>query len=174
MKIINNIKRKYLGEIKYARSIGVKIGNNCELYKNISWGSEPYLITIGDNVRITAGCKFVTHDGGIWVIRNLYNQKEIDKFGKIVIGNSVHIGWDVIIMPGVTIGNNVIIGCGAVVTKDIPDNCVYAGIPAKKIEDIDTYYKKIKSKTINTKNLSYKEKRIVIEKKFKKEEKNEK
>ena len=67
------------------------------------------------------------------------------KFGKIRVGNNTHIGWNAIIMPGVTIGSNCIIGCGAVVTKDIPDNSVAAGVPARVIETIDEYYEKVMS-----------------------------
>lgn len=52
------------------------------------------------------------------------------------IGNDVWIGGNVTILPGVSIGNNVVVGAGAVVTKDIPDNCVVGGVPAKKIKDI--------------------------------------
>ena len=170
---IDAIKRKLIGEEKFARSIGVKIGKNCEIYDGIVWGSEPYLIKIGNNVRITQGCKFVTHDGGLWVLRRKYKKPNIDKFGKITIGNNVHIGWNSIIMPGVKIGNNVVIGCGSIVTKNIPDNCVYAGIPAKKIEDIETYYNKIKDCVIETKNMSSTEKRKIIERHLK-EDNNEK
>lgn len=58
-------------------------------------------------------------------------------YGKPVnIGNDVWIGGNCTILPGVSIGNNVIIAAGSVVTKDIPDNCIVAGIPAKKIRDI--------------------------------------
>lgn len=57
--------------------------------------------------------------------------------GKSVsIGNDVWIGGNCTILPGVTIGNNVIIAAGAVVTKDVPDNCVVAGVPAKKIKEL--------------------------------------
>ena len=54
----------------------------------------------------------------------------------INIGNDVWIGGNVTILPGVTIGNNVVVAAGAVVTKDVPDNCLVTGIPAKKIKDI--------------------------------------
>ena len=50
------------------------------------------------------------------------------------IGDDVWIGGNVTILPGVNIGNNVIIAAGAVVTKDIPDNCVVGGVPARKIK----------------------------------------
>ena len=53
------------------------------------------------------------------------------------IGNDVWIGGNVTILPGITIGNNVVIAAGAVVTKDVPDNCLVGGVPAKKIKDIE-------------------------------------
>lgn len=65
-------------------------------------------------------------------------------------------------MPGVTIGNNVIIGAGAIVTKDIPDNSVAVGIPAKPIETIEEYVEKNKETFVYTKNLSYEEKKKVL------------
>ena len=98
---------------KFLRN-GGKIGENCEIFPNVEFGSEPYLITIGNNVRITNGVKFVTHDGGVWVLRNL-GLKDIDCFGEIIIGDNVHIGWNAIIMPNVKIGDNCVIGAGAVV-----------------------------------------------------------
>ena len=52
------------------------------------------------------------------------------------IGNDVWIGGNVTILPGVTIGNNVVVAAGAVVTKDIPDNTLVGGIPAKKLKDL--------------------------------------
>ncbi len=54
----------------------------------------------------------------------------------VTIGNDVWIGGNVTILPGITIGNNVIVAAGAVVTKDIPDNTLVGGVPAKKIKDL--------------------------------------
>ena len=166
-RIIHKIICKILNAEQYARHIGVKIGANCEITsKNITWGSEPYLIEIGNNVRITDGVKFITHDGGVWVLRNLYNEKKIDVFGKIKIGNNCNIGWNAIIMPGVNIGNNCVVGAGAVVTKNVDDNSVVVGIPAKKIESIDEYYNKVKEKCDYTKGLDYNKKKEYLLKKF--------
>lgn len=136
--------------IKLCRKKGVKIGENCVVFADVKFGSEPYLIEIGNNVRLTSNVKFVTHDGGMWVLRNLYKDTTIDKFGRIRIGDNVHVGWDVTIMPGVTIGSNCIIGVGAVVTKDIPDNSIAVGIPARVIETVNEYYEKSKSQFVNT------------------------
>lgn len=55
----------------------------------------------------------------------------------VIIGNDVWIVGNVTILPGVKIGNNVVVAAGAVVTKDVPDNCVIGGVPARKIKDIE-------------------------------------
>lgn len=146
---------------RFKKSGGI-IGENCSIHNSVEFGSEPYLITIGDNVRITAKCSFITHDGGVWVIRKLGIDENCDLFGKITIKNNTHIGIGSTIMPGVTIGENCIIGCGSIVTKDIPDNSVAVGVPAKVIETIDQYYEKNKQFLVSTKNLSKKEKHIFL------------
>ena len=55
----------------------------------------------------------------------------------VTIGNDVWIGANCTILPSVTIGNNVVVAAGAVVTKDVPDNCVVGGVPAKIIKKIE-------------------------------------
>lgn len=164
-KIINKIYLK-INPNKFYRKLGVKIGSNVEIYSGVSFGSEPYLIEIGNDVRISANTMFFTHDGCVHVLRNKFNEPELDRFGKIKVGNNVNIGIGVMILPGVTIGNNCAIGCGAVVTKDIPDNSVAAGVPAKVIETIDEYYRKVKPKCDNTKLMTSKGKKDYLLKKY--------
>lgn len=136
-------KGLYTTKCSFSDRGGVQ-GKNCTIFPNVEFGSEPYLIELGDNVRVTNGVRFVTHDGSLWVLRNMGKVDDsVGKFGKIRVGNNTHIGWNAIIMPGVTIGSNCIIGCGAVVTKDIPDNSVAVGVPARVIETIDEYYEKV-------------------------------
>ena len=150
--------------VAYLRNKGAKIGDHCSIASNVSFGSEPYLITLGDHVRLTENVRLITHDGGLWVVRELKEEyKNSDLFKPIVIGNNVHIGVNSIIMPGVTIGNNVVVGCGAVVTKNIPDNSIAVGCPARVIETVDEYIAKNKDKYIYTKNLSESQKRAMIE-----------
>ncbi len=157
MNLFKIIKSKYLrtkDPVKYWRQKGLVLGDRCEIYPTATFGSEPYLITLGNHVRVNAGVQLITHDGGVWVLRDLdRNLNDIDLFGKITIGNNVHIGTNAIIMPGVTIGDNCIIGCGAIVTKDIPSNSIAVGIPARVIETIDQYAEKHQNHFIHTKNL---------------------
>ncbi len=74
-KLLRLIRLKKIPDV--LRKLGVKIGKGCEIQRNVSFGSEPYLISLGDNVRVTEGCKFITHDGGVWVLRKLYKDNRI-------------------------------------------------------------------------------------------------
>lgn len=121
----------------YAKYLGVRMGNGVRITGNVTFGSEPYLIEIGDNVTITQEVKFNTHDGGVGVLRQKH--PGLNVFGRIMIGNNVFIGSASQIMPGVRIGNNVVIGAGSIVTKDIPDNVVAAGVPARVVKSIEEY-----------------------------------
>ena len=155
--------------VDFWRKMGAKIGKESEIYESASFGSEPYLISLGNHVRVNSGVIFVTHDGGAWVLReyiNDNNAKKIDLFGKITVGNNVHIGTNAIIMPGVTIGNNCIIGCGAIVTKSIPDNSIAVGVPARVIETIDEYIEKNKGRFEYTKQMNYDEKKKYLLNKY--------
>lgn len=69
------------------------------------------------------------------------------------------VGSRVQVMPGVTIGDNVIIAAGAVVSRDIPSNSIYGGVPARKISDLDVYIKKMQKTTVPTKHMTQAEKR---------------
>lgn len=140
-----------LGPIEYARKKNVKIGDNCRIYiKN--WGSEPFLITIGNHVTVTSGVKFITHDGSTCLVKDIHG-KRYQRFAPIQVGSHVFIGVNSIIMPGVTIGSNVVIGAGSVVTKDIPDNSVAIGVPAKVVSSFSDYQAKIQSTCASDSNL---------------------
>ena len=126
--------------IDYAREIGVKVGTKCHFVTSPDWGSEPWLITIGDHVELSSHVAFITHDGATWVFRE--ENRNVLRYGKIIIHNNCFIGMGTTIMPGVEIGENSIIGANSVVTKSIPANSVYAGNPARFIISLEDYRKK--------------------------------
>ena len=135
-----------LNPVKYAKKVGVNMGG-VHLYGTISWGSEPWIITLGNNVHITNGVRFITHDGGTLLFREMVPDLEITK--PVTIGNDVYIGNNVLLLPGVTIGNKVVIGAGAIVTRDIPDNSVAVGVPARVIKTADEYLEKTKRESLH-------------------------
>jgi len=130
--------------------MGVKFGTNVRITDKPSFGSEPYLITIGDDVTITDGVIFHNHDGGVGLLRKKY--PGIDVIKPITVGNNVFLGSRCTIMPGVTIGNNVIVGAGSLVAKDIPENVVVAGVPAKILKTLAEYEEKVLKDAIYLKN----------------------
>lgn len=169
IKLLDKIKRIILKIIlsdeKYVKSLGVKVGQGCRFFGNNQFGSEPYLITLGNRVTLTS-VSFVNHDGGVWVLREKYPM--IDVIKPIVIGNNVFVGMSSIIMPGVNVGDNVIIGAGSIVTKDIEKNTIVAGVPAKFIKNIKDYESEILNVSINTKHLSMNDKKSFLIKRINK------
>lgn len=114
---------------EFARDLGVTVGKNCRFY-GVRWGSEPFLIEIGDNVLLSSGVHFVNHDSGVYVFR--HEVKDIvNNYGKIRIGDNCFIGTDAIILPNVQLGKNCIVAAGAVVADSFTDDCVIMGNPAK-------------------------------------------
>lgn len=142
-----------------ALAMGVKVGRNCRLFSS-NFGSEGYLIEIGNHVTITDGVQFITHDGGIWVFRG--EDPEADVFGKIVIGDNVFIGINAILLPGVCLGTNTVVGAGSVVTKSFSGNGVIAGNPAKVICTLEEYKEKLWGLKFSTKSLPDRDKLDII------------
>ena len=140
------LKRKLIGEFQYAKKQGLVAGKGCTVMGGVYFGSEPYLVTLGDRVRISGEVQFVTHDGGTWAFRRELKEDRVVRFGKIHVGDDTFIGMRSMIMPGVTIGKNCVIGAGSVVTKDVPDRCVVVGIPARVLCTTDEYARKCKDK----------------------------
>jgi acetyltransferase-like isoleucine patch superfamily enzyme len=163
MKILNLLSRFYWHYIvspeKYARHIGVKIGKNCLIETRIL-SSEPYLITIGNNVQVTYNVFFHTH-GGAHTARQKYPQ--FDVFGKIVVEDWAYIGTNSQIMPGVTIGEGALVAAGSIVTKSVAPHTVVGGNPAKYICTVDEYIDKNLKYNTNTKGLSNEEKKKVLQ-----------
>ena len=118
---------------------------NCDNGKNIYIGNNftgNYNLTIldirevyiGDNVMIGPNTLISTVGHPL---TPMGRRKHMGIATPVHIGNDVWIGGNVTILPGVTIGNNVVVAAGAVVTKDVPDNTLVGGVPARKIKDIE-------------------------------------
>lgn len=163
--VFNQFRAK-LNPIGYARAIGVKVGVGVSFYgmRPGMFSTEPWLITIGDHCHITNGCQFITHDGGTLVVRKEIPDLEIT--APIKVGNNVYIGLNTMILPGVTIGDNVIVGAGSVVSSNIPSNSVAAGVPAKVIKSLDSYKEKASSRSLHLGHLKGKEKAEALKRYF--------
>ena len=119
-------------------------GFHCDNGKHIKIGSHAFInynvsimdrgpVTIGDHVLLAPNVVITTSN------HPLDLQMRRDSLGiaaPVTIGNDVWIGANAVILPGVTLGNNVVVAAGAVVTKDVPDNTLVAGVPARIIRDL--------------------------------------
>jgi acetyltransferase-like isoleucine patch superfamily enzyme len=148
-KIKSLYKRMFWSAERYARHLGVKVGQDCSIGIRY-FGSEPYLVTIGNHVQITNNVRLFTHGGG-WIYRQ--KNPDFDAFGKIVIMDNVYIGNNALILPGVTIGNNVIVAAGAVVTKSIKNDKIVAGNPAKIIGEVKDLENRLKPFNVKSKGM---------------------
>ena len=136
-KKIFNIKSAAQAQMDYYISQGLNIGKNLRLNSDYAFDALfPWLITVGDNVCISANVKILAHDTSTEYVNNH------TKIGAVTIGDNVYIGYGSIILCNVHIGNNAIIGAGSVVSKDVPANTVCAGNPAKVICSLEEYRSK--------------------------------
>lgn len=129
--------------IEVAKSKGMKVGENLYVQGVPNFGSEPFLIEIGNHVTIAEDVSFINHGGDARVTKKIEKFKDGRNFGRIKIGNNTFVGKGTILMPGISIGDNCIVGSLSVVSSSIPDNSVYAGTPAKFICTIDEYGEKL-------------------------------
>ena len=155
MQITNDINNKYNSPQEIRRLMSLLIGQELDE----GFGLFPPFYTdcginlhIEKNVFINSGCRF-QDQGGVYIgeqslighnvilatlNHNIDPNHRADLFPKpIHIGKRVWVGSGSIILPGVTIGDNSIIGAGSIVTKDVPPNVIVAGNPAKFIKNID-------------------------------------
>jgi acetyltransferase-like isoleucine patch superfamily enzyme len=150
-KVILREKASSDSFIEYLKKRGVEVGESCYIPEPTSVLidlTDPWLLSMGDNITLTHGVIVLTHDYAWSVIKKNGSHKG-SVFGAqapVRIGNNVFVGVNAIITKGVTIGDNVIIGAGSIVSNDCESNSVYAGNPAKKIMSIEEYTDKRKNK----------------------------
>lgn len=141
------------------RFYGANIGKNVRTFSPIS-SAETYLISVGDNVTISSGVKFITHDNSI--IK--FCENATDLVGKIKIGSNCFIGMNSILLPGIEIGSNSVVAAGSVVTKKFPEGVIIGGNPAKIIGNVDDFIEKHEGKVFDFKGMSLQQRRIQIDK----------
>ena len=138
-KIANYIERlkvqKYLEELV---DNGLSLGKNTAILSPLFLDpSHCFLISIGDNCTICPNVRFIAHDASTKRFLGY------TKIGRIQIKEDCFIGDSSIILPGVSIGPNSIVGAGSIVTRDVPPNIVACGNPAKPVASVDEYIEKI-------------------------------
>ncbi|MBN1684106.1 MAG: hypothetical protein JW855_01525 [Gammaproteobacteria bacterium] len=130
----------YVHRIQELISRGLKIGKNVTIESGaIIDEGYPYLISIGDNCTIANHVKLIAHDDTLYKFTDGYA-----RIGKIDIKENCLIGANCVILPGITIGPNVLVAAGSVVNKDIPPNSCVAGVPARFYAKFDEFLEKNK------------------------------
>lgn len=130
---------------QYLIKKGVTVGERTKFFSPSSLTidiTRPYLLKIGKMCKITAGVTILTHDFSYSVLRPVYHSILNECAGYTIIGDNCFLGMNCTIMPGVQLGDNTIVGSGAVVTKSFPGNVVIAGCPAKVVCTLEEFYHK--------------------------------
>jgi len=134
-ELLGKTKEKFLIEQPFYCDYGynIEVGENFYANHNLVILDGAKVI-FGDNVFIAPNCGFYTAGHPIEVEKR---NQGIEYAKPITIGDNVWIGGNVVVLPGVSIGNNSVIGAGSVVTKDIPDNVIAVGNPCKVLKKIE-------------------------------------
>lgn len=133
--------------IRWLGSQGMRIGEHVHIYS--PWTvkvdtQRPWMIEIGDYVKIAADCSILQHDYS-WSVLQHMTGEVLGSCGKVHIGNNVFLGQRVLVLKGAFIEDNVIIGAGSVVSGHLLSGSIYAGVPAQRLMSIQDFYKKRQS-----------------------------
>ena len=141
-----------LRKIRRIRKRGCVIGENCLISKKAVFGKEPYLIQIGDSVRI---------------VQQMGGMGNAEVYGPISIGDNTFIGAGSVIMPGISIGRDCVVLENSVVMENLPNGTVAAGVPARQVDNIEAFARKCWGKcTTDIHKLSPKQKRRTLMREF--------
>lgn len=157
-----NTARLHWDPVRYFRGQGVEIGEDVEIFgaSLFTFGSEPYLVSIGNQVTISHNVDFITHDGGMRVARQEYPGAYL--YGRIRVADRCFLGAHCILLPGAKIGVGSVIGSGSIVTGEIPAGVVAIGVPAKPVKSVEEYIEGKKHLWVDTRGLTYNAKREVL------------
>jgi maltose O-acetyltransferase len=131
-------KRKYIAGLVRK---GLLVGEGTEILEPFFIDPDHcFLISIGANCTLAPNVRLIAHDA------STKQYLDFTRVGKISIRDNCFIGDSVIILPNVTVGPNSIVGAGAVVTRDVPENSIAVGNPARIIGALDDYLAKTREK----------------------------
>ena len=133
-RILGKTGKNYLIEQPFQCDYGynIEIGENFYSNHNLII-LDPAKVIFGDNVFVGPNCGFYTPEHPIEAETRI---KGLEFAKPIKVGNNVWFGGNVVVLGGVTIGDNVVIGAGSVVTKDIPSNTIAVGNPCRIIREL--------------------------------------
>lgn len=118
----------------FYRMRGIRIGRRVQIVQGCFLEeSRPWLITIEDDVRISAGATIITHD----MVYSNMDWTIPYRYGEVVLKARCIIGPRSVILPGVTVGEGALVAAGAVVVKDVPPRTVVAGPAATHLMNLD-------------------------------------
>ena len=148
---------------EFFRREGARIGTGTRLLVH-SLGSEPYLVSIGDDTLVSTDVLFVTHDGATWVGRD--REPRLNVFGPIEIGSRCFVGARSVLLPGTKLGDRCIVGAGAVVKGEFPAGSVIAGVPAREVGTTEEFLDRARSASLDVDFTDRAELRRVLESRF--------
>lgn len=163
-----NMAYAQLYPVSYAKKIGVSCQPDLSIYGSsyAMFSAEPYLVTLGRNVHISIGASFICHDGSTLPFRK--DVPDLELAAEIKLGDNIFVGTGAIILAGVTIGNDCIVGAHAVVTKDVPDGSIVAGNPARIVKTTSEFFQQAQQKSLKIGHLTGKDKVVAYKKIFNK------
>jgi acetyltransferase-like isoleucine patch superfamily enzyme len=162
LKMVFSMAKLHRNPVSYFRSQGAEIGEGVEIFgaSLSTFGSEPYLVSIGNQVTVSHGVDFITHDGGLRVTRA--KDPGAYLYGRIRVADHCFIGAHSIFLPGATVGAGSVIGTGSIVAGEIPPGVVAIGVPAKPVKSVDEYVAGKRHLWIDTGGLTYEEKKKLL------------
>jgi len=143
VRLCNPDGHEYSGYLKKWGGLHA-MGKHCAINPGVVF-TDPAYVSLGNNVHM-ADCTLVGHDGSVAMLYRATGAR-LDSVGKIDVRDNVFIGHGAIVLPGVTIGPDAIIGAGAVVVDDVAPGDIVGGVPARAISTVASLAGKLQRET---------------------------